>query len=412
MLRTSAISAIAVAAAMVAMGLPAIAYPADVVAEDWEGGLGAWTVTGTQATQDCTVAHSGSCSLRLYPNVTNTHVTVERTFSEGIEGRSAVSTQFRGSSTSGDTDLDFIIDLAPTGTLVVHLTGPTGNNRASIREGSGTTSTTVAWPSANTWYEARVWIDEFTDKARLDVYEGSSLVGSTSEVAIPASATSIAAVRFQAVPWNSPQNTYHLDDLKFLHPTAEEWEDGLAGWTVTGTQATQDCATAVNGGCSLRLYPDVANTYVRAEKAFNAPLSQKTVVSTYFKGAGTTGNTDTNVVVKLGSAGHLFLHLTGPVGNNNVQLTSSHDGVTRSVGTWPSANTWYEVRVTIDPVLDVAYAELLTAGGTSLGSTLTNPSTISSSASTVSSVVFEAVPWNSPQNTFHYDALKLTESVI
>jgi hypothetical protein len=188
------------------------------VLETWENGTSGWTITGSSASQDCTVAHTGSCSLKIYPSVSNTAVTVQKSFSLSLTGTGVyVGTRFLCDSTTGDTDFNFVLLFNDGTSVLAHLTNGVGtNNDVSFVGTDGVHHATATWSSANTWYEVRIGLNSVADVGWVDLYDGSGVLitsGALNTGPISSTATSITAIRFEGVPWNSPQNTCWFDQL-------------------------------------------------------------------------------------------------------------------------------------------------------------------------------------------------------
>jgi hypothetical protein len=200
---------------------------------------------------------------------------------------------------------------------------------------------------------------------------------------------------------------FNLPGTGALTNVLESWEGGTSGWTFTGSTIGRDCTVSAAGSCSLKIYPSVTNTGVSGQKSYSQSLLTTGVyVGTHFLCDSTGGDTDFNVVINFDDSTSALAHITYGSGssNNGVSFVGS-DGVHHNTATWSSANTWYEVRIGLNSVTDVGWVDLYDASGTLITTGALNTGPISSTATAISAIRFEGVPWNSPQNTCWFDQL-------
>ena len=385
--------------------------PTGSFTEGWESGTSAWSITGTSATQDCssTPVLTG-CSLKFQPTASS-GLTVSRATAVPLTTTSTASFWFRGSSTTGDTDTAVSYAFNTGGSLTLSLTdGITANNGMNLNGPSNSTGVFYSWPSANTWYQAVVTMNATTDVATVQVKNTSgTVVGSSStSVTIPGAATSIINVTMSGNAWNLTQNAFHFDSISVTGsgPFSESWDNGTSSWSITGTQATHDCtSTPVLAGCSLKFQP-TSSSGLAVQRAISVPMSSTTTASFWFRGNSTTGDTDSAVSFAFNTGGSLTLSLTDGVSSNNGMNLNGPSNSTGVFYNWPSASTWYQAVVTINPSTDVATVQVKNTSGSVVGSSSTNV-WIPSSATSITNVGIHGNAWNGTQNAFNVDSIAI-----
>jgi hypothetical protein len=206
---------VAATALVVAAG-PAAA--STVYTEDWEKGTGTWVVTGTgTAAQDCTTAHTGSCSLVLTPACCSSSENAQTPFSDPLSSdTTTVSFFFEGSSTTGDTDVQFSVGLNTGDRFDLTLTEgccPT-NNGVDLRLNGAGQPVFASWGSAGTWYEGRIVFNPVAGSVHGELYDASgSLIGSGGNVALPSGATSITSLLISGIYWGGSLDSFHFDTI-------------------------------------------------------------------------------------------------------------------------------------------------------------------------------------------------------
>lgn len=205
--KTRGMLAVAGAAAALVF-TPNAAHAVTAFSEGFETSPNSFTTYGSTATRSCTVARSGSCSLLLDPASTSTTVGATHTTSLAMNSRATVSFWFRGTTTSGDLDSDFVVRLGSYEARL-HLTeGVGGNNSVSLYTTSGSRVSFDSWASANTWYQFSLVFDTVADTV-----QGVGPNASSTTVSIPSSATTITGLEARAVEWTSTTNTVRYDDV-------------------------------------------------------------------------------------------------------------------------------------------------------------------------------------------------------
>lgn len=181
-----------------------------VLAEGFETSPPAnFNLYGSQAVRDCTTAHTGTCSLKIDPTSTSTRVGADYTPDIPLKSRMTIKLWFKASSTSGDLDSDFVVDLNAGGQVVLHLTEGVGSNTGvSLITTSGSHRNFDSWSSANTWYLFTLVIDAYADTV---VAYGPNNASQT--LSISASATSTTRIDANGIEWSSTSNTVHYDDI-------------------------------------------------------------------------------------------------------------------------------------------------------------------------------------------------------
>lgn len=196
------------------------AQAATAYSEGFESSPNSFTMSGTTAARDCTLARSGSCSLLLDPTVVGTGVSGTHTTSLTMNSRATVTLWFRATSTSGDLDSNFIVRLGSYEARL-HLTHGVGsNNSVSLYTTSGSQTAFGSWPTANTWHSFSLVFDTVADTVHAVAPSGSS-----GTVSIPATASTITYLQADAVEWNAiTANSVRFDDV-----TVETCTNNLLG---------------------------------------------------------------------------------------------------------------------------------------------------------------------------------------
>jgi len=187
----------------------------------------------------------------------------------------------------------------------------------------------------------------------------------------------------------------------------ETWEDGLAGWTVTGEGASVDCAVG-NPGCSLRLALPAGTGRVAVDRSLDVPLTGVTSLLFSFRPDSRYGYTDTHVRLFLDTGTELDLILSDGGGccNAYARLMSSERGW-GPMGDWSRGGEWHAVGVYVDPVTAKAQGALWDPAGVLLGLSPRIP--IAPGATAITGLRFDAVESYFPDSTtaFHYDTIRI-----
>ncbi len=203
--------------ALFAIALFALASSSQAVGvafEDWEAGTAAWTVTGSGATQDCTRAFTGACSLKLNPPCCGAAAVLTQSLvPTPLLAYAEVSFAFQGSAISSDTDTGLTIkttagDIALT---VNDFWGP--NNRVSLFTPLGSSRDFARWNQPNAWYEVTIKLDALAGTAVAELTGPNS--GVSAPVPIPAGA-SITGLQLWGVSWSSFRSTHNYDSLSLI----------------------------------------------------------------------------------------------------------------------------------------------------------------------------------------------------
>lgn len=179
--------------------------------EDFNTGSPGWTLDAG-VTRDCTRGATG-CSIRLQPPCCSTYVFATRPLSSPMSGVTTVSFWFTGSSTGGDTDSAFIVDLSNGGGVAVHTSAPPSNNRLLL-ESNGGSSSFATWPTANAWNRVELRLDPSANTVRASMWDSSGNGPFTSStLTIPAASDSITGIRFYGVFWGGGASVWWYDDV-------------------------------------------------------------------------------------------------------------------------------------------------------------------------------------------------------
>lgn len=187
----------------------------------------------------------------------------------------------------------------------------------------------------------------------------------------------------------------------------EDWEDGTAGWTFTGSTVDRDCTFRSQGECSLRLHPIVEDVTAgaRYQHSENIGFTPAFSIATRFLCNDARGDTDFDLVLLFDDGTTVKAHLTH--GNNDEVTFVGVDGQHRtSFGTF-TAGVWHEVRIVLQATTDKGWVELYGPGGVLLGSSAANPGPIRPSTIAVVEVRIEGTPWDGPETTCWFDSLTL-----
>ncbi|HEV2890257.1 MAG TPA: fibronectin type III domain-containing protein [Frankiaceae bacterium] len=188
---------------------------------------------------------------------------------------------------------------------------------------------------------------------------------------------------------------------------SETWESGTGAWAISGTSATQDCvSTPVLSGCSLKFQP-TSSSGLSVTRSASVTMASPSTASFWFRGSATTGDTDASVQFTFNTGGSLTLSLTEGVSSNNGVNLIGPSNSTGAFYNWPSANTWYQAVVTINPSTDVATVQVKNTSGTVVGSSSTNVA-IPSAATSITGVGIQGNAWNGTQNAFNVDSISIT----
>jgi hypothetical protein len=148
---------------------------------------------------------------------------------------------------------------------------------------------------------------------------------------------------------------------------SEGWEGLALGWTYSGN-AGPDCATGDASSCSLRVTVAPDGGWSTAERVFAFRVDPAPVVEFSFKGSTTISGTDSEVRLYTDVEVLVFsITRPGAMDNNGMSLDNGQPN-TDTCGSWPSEDTWYRVRVTLDGATNTASAQVRTTGGSLVGS--------------------------------------------
>lgn len=185
----------------------------------------------------------------------------------------------------------------------------------------------------------------------------------------------------------------------------EDFDDGLLGWTVSGSSASSDCTTA-RSGCSLGLEP-TSSTYVTANRDVAVDASAGATASFAFHASSTGGDSDFYFSAFLDDGTQVLVVLTDGSGstNNYIGLHAiGVDGQSRA-GQWPSANAWYVVDVIVDAASDAVRLRAWDADGNSVAES--RDVLIPATASAITRLEFAANRWGGSHLTFHFDDVEV-----
>jgi hypothetical protein len=187
---------------------------------------------------------------------------------------------------------------------------------------------------------------------------------------------------------------------------SEGWENGTAGWTVTGSSASQQCfgtSPAPRGGaCVLRVAP-TSSAYVVAAADVSVDIANGAVVSYYFAADQLSGDTDAYAKVFFDSGSVTVVMTDGVAPNNGVRLLSSTGSETGAFDQWPDALAWNGFRLEVDPGADTARLTIDT-GSTPTGGTVSIPG----SASRITRIELMANRWSASGGAVHLDDVTIT----
>ncbi|HEX8002041.1 MAG TPA: hypothetical protein VF519_05035 [Mycobacteriales bacterium] len=193
-------------AAATALLLPQSAWALTLYSEGFEAGALTWSRSGAQ-TVDCTVAHTGYCSLKNEPTTTGTYEHATGTVAVPLTNRfTAVEFWFSNASTGGDWDSAFTVTL-DCGSIEYNTTEGI-NNGVSLHSSHGSSQWGFASWSANTWHRGTLVFDSLTKTVSASLNGGSTV--STSYCS---TATRISAVGTYVVGWSGYGSTIWYDDV-------------------------------------------------------------------------------------------------------------------------------------------------------------------------------------------------------
>lgn len=204
----------------------------------------------------------------------------------------------------------------------------------------------------------------------------------------------------------------HIDDVRFvpdsIYRFCESWEGGISGWwQESGTGATQDCARATDGNCSLRLaVPTCCGEYVRVSKNLSLPVLATQTVSFDFQGSSTSG--DRNALIQLrfdGAAVNVDWTYGGSCCNNGLNIINyDQPGQTNTIS-WSKPNNWYRVIVTINGATHQINATMIDL---STNATVGSTTSIGFVGTTLQGISVQQVMWSGSSNTHHVDRIRIT----
>lgn len=373
--------------------------------EDWSSGISGWTVAGSGATSDCAVGQSG-CSLKLNPPAGSAGVQVSKSMNVTMGSPTTVSFWFRGDKTYGDTDSNVQVMFNGGTNTTLQITEPSSNNGVALY-GTNSSGAFTSWPNANAWYQAVITINPSTDTAMAQIKDASgNAVGGTGSVSIASAATTITGLSYNAWFWGGTAAVFHYDTVRVTGGVTsgftESWNSGIGSWSVAGSGATSDCSIAQNG-CSLKLNPPAGSAGVQVSKSLSHTMASPTTVSYWFRGDKTYGDTDSNVQVLFNGGTNVTLQITEPSSNNGVALYGTNS--TGNMFTW-TENTWYQAVITINPSTDTAFVQIKNSSGSVLATS--GNVGISSTATTITGLSFNAWFWGGTADVFHYDTVAIT----
>lgn len=190
--------------AQVPVGATGVAW-----SEDFED-LSDWTLSGG-VRQDCDVGAPG-CSLALDPDCCGTFWTAQRSVGIELQPTAVVSFWFRGDRLTSNTDAEAVIDLAPSGQVVVPVSdgfnhwvgivGPTGEEHRYFAN----------WEEAGRWYRVEITLDAAASTVQGTAYaRDGSLLGTSRPIVLVSDTEAIAAIGFRGVSWNSYRDVFRFD---------------------------------------------------------------------------------------------------------------------------------------------------------------------------------------------------------
>ena len=148
---------------------------------------------------------------------------------------------------------------------------------------------------------------------------------------------------------------------------SEGWEGIPLGWTYAG-DAGPTCATGDASRCSLRVGPAPSGAWSTAERVYAFGIDPSLGVEFSFKGSTLISGTDSEVRLHTDAEVLVFsVTRPGSADNNGMSLDNGQPN-SDTCGSWPTEDTWYRVKVTLDGAADTATAEVRTTGGSLVGS--------------------------------------------
>lgn len=194
------------------VGLSPGAHAATVFSEGWETANTGWTHSGNTIGRDCTVARTGSCSLKVAPACCGTRVYASHILGSNLDLPHTVSFAFRGPSLSGGTDTQLHLDTNAE-TLVFAITRPGSlfdNNGMSLDNGQSNANPCGEWTLVDRWYTVVLVLDGAVNTVAATVTSPSGTVVGTCTY--PFTGTQLTGVSFNGFDYGGGL-AYHYDDL-------------------------------------------------------------------------------------------------------------------------------------------------------------------------------------------------------
>ncbi len=204
-------------------GLESVPYKV-VFEEEWDDGLGGWHTEQGGASTIC----DDECYLNLHPYQRGAYTRVIREDLDiPMERPTTLAFDFQGSTTSGDTDANFVMTFGSSYAVIGLTDGVRPNNGLSLITRDHEERGFYHWPAANQWYTMVLEFEPAEGQMQLHVDDANGQRLASSQRA-PLAAGPIDMIRFEAVPWHGDQGAdYRFDSVSIQSATLDSDGDGL-----------------------------------------------------------------------------------------------------------------------------------------------------------------------------------------